>query len=84
MEELTLKKKTLLVFTHLRRMDSSASTLLTGLFPKADCLVSFYYSRFIEISVFNPDQMQRSVVSYLGLHYLSVTFIVGGVQTKMG
>ena len=46
---------------HLCYVDSSMTTLWTGLFP-AGCLISFYYYFFIEIPVINassvdPDQM---------------------------
>ena len=64
--------------THLRRVDSSTTTLWTGLFPIAGCMVSFYL--FIENSVFNPNsidphQTPRSAASDLGLHCLTNPFM---------
>ena len=58
-------------------MDSSTTTLWTGLFPIAGCLV-FIITCFIDIPVVNansvdPDQAPHSEVSDLGLHYLPVT-----------
>ena len=55
--------------THLHWVDSSATTLWTGLFSIAGCLVSFYYHYIlclIEIHVFNAnsvdlDQMPLSL-----------------------
>ena len=46
--------------THIHRVDSSTKTLWTGLFPIAGSLVSFYYWRFIEISVYNAKSVIRS------------------------
>ena len=44
--------------THLRQMDSSATTLWTGLFPIAGCLVTYFRSLcFTEIFVFNANNV---------------------------
>ena len=75
------------LLTSSRQVDSSATTLWTGLFPKAGYLVSFLSSLcFIEIPVFNassvdPDQMLHSAASDLGLHCLQIT-LLGVSQLK--
>ena len=67
----------------LPRVDSSTTTLWTGLFPMARWLVSFYYFLllllcFMEIPVFNdnsldPDQMTHSATSDLSVQCLPIT-----------
>ena len=62
-------------------MDSSTTTLWTGLFPKAGCLVSFYdYYALKKISVCNAtcvesDQTPHSVASDLGLDCLTIILL---------
>ena len=42
--------------THYCRVDSSTTTLWTGLFPTEGCLVIFFFTTmFIEIPVFNTN-----------------------------
>ena len=58
-------------------MDSSTTTLWTGLFPIAGCLIKFCYYCFIEIPVLDannvdPDQTPRSDVD---LHCLPMTLL---------
>ena len=53
------------------------------LFPIAGCLISFYHYRFIEIPVFNANNVDTdSVASDLGLHCLPITIL--GLQIKVG
>ena len=68
--------------THLCRMDSSTTTVWTGLYPIAGCLVGNYYYYFfkIEIPVFNaysvnPDQTPHSAASDLGLLCLPMSLL---------
>ena len=51
--------------THLRRVDSSTTTLWTGLFPTAGCLVSFYYICFIVILVINANSAEARRLIYV-------------------
>ena len=75
--------------THSCRVDSSTTTLWSGPFPLAGCLVSsLLLLCFIEIPVVNAnsidtDQMPYSAASDLSLHRLPNT-LDGGLQTKMG
>ena len=68
------------ILTHLRRVDSSTTTLWTGLFPTACVKLVFIINIcFIEIPVVNansedPDQTPRSAASDLGLHCLLIIF----------
>ena len=61
-------------------MNSSTTTLWTGIFQIAGCLVSFYYYYALkEIPVVNannvePDQMPYSAASDLGQHCLPIVF----------
>ena len=64
-----------IALTNLCQVDSSTTTLWTGLFPKAGCLLNFYYYCFIEILVVyansvDPDQMPHSAASELLANYL--------------
>ena len=62
-------------------VDSLTTTLWTGLFPIAGCLLSFFFYLvlgFKKIPVFNansvdPDQEPHSMVSDLGLPCLPIT-----------
>ena len=64
-------------------MDSSTTSLWTGLFSIAGCLASFYYYYiFVEIPVETPvidtnsvdlDQTLHTAVIDLGLHCLAIT-----------
>ena len=59
-------------------MDSSTTALWVGLFPKAGLVLLL--NCYIEIPVFNansvdPDQIQHSAPSDLGLHCLPVTLL---------
>ena len=62
-------------------MDSSTTTIWTGLFPIAGCLViSFYYYCFIEIPVLyannvDTDQMPHFAMSDLGQPCLPITLL---------
>ena len=62
-------------------MDSSTTTLCTGLFPSAGCLVSFYHYVLLQkFPHFNaksvdPDQMLLSVASDVGLHSFTITLL---------
>ena len=61
-------------------MDSSTTTLWTELFPVSGYLVSFSYSCYIEIPMFNansidPDQMLQYAASDLGLHWLPIILL---------
>ena len=64
-------------------MDSFTTTLWTGLFPIAVCLVSFHYYYVLKTVVnankVDSDQTPRSD---LDLHCLPVT-LLWGLQTKM-
>ena len=64
--------------THLRRVESSASALWTGLLLIAGCLVSFYY--YYANSV-DPDQTPRSVASALSA--LLPNYPFGCFQTEI-
>ena len=69
--------------THLHRVDSSTTTLWSGLFPIAGCLVSFITLCVMKIPIINannvePDQMQQSSpVTLLGVSRLKKSKILG-------
>ena len=53
---------------YLNQVDSSTTTLWTGLFPIVGCLVSFYYYCFIGIPVFNASSVDADQTSrYAGV-----------------
>ena len=69
------------ILTHLCRIDSSTSTLWTGLFPIQGCLVSFLLlpcligASELNANIVDPEQMPQSAASDLGLHCLRMSLL---------